>query len=47
MVNDKLDNNRKNFWGRILNRKKNLTDKEAEVMMNVILDSRKERGFRK
>ena len=35
-----------NFWGEILNRKKNLTDKEAGVMIKVILESRKEKGFR-
>ena len=36
----------KEFWEAILNRGKNLSDKEAEKMMAVIRESRKEYGFR-
>jgi len=34
------------FWDKILNSGKNLSDDEAEVMMKVVSESRKEYGFR-
>ncbi len=45
MVN-KFEAESKNFWKEILNRKKNLTDKEAQEMLKVMNETRKEYGFR-
>ncbi len=45
MINE-FESYGRDFWKSVLNREKNLTDKEAGIMMRVILDSRKERGFR-
>ena len=46
MMVNKFEEEGKDFWKKILNRKINLSNKEAEEMKNIILESRKERGFR-
>ncbi|MBI2629744.1 hypothetical protein HYW76_01455 [Candidatus Pacearchaeota archaeon] len=45
MVNE-FERNSKNLWGKILSRKKSLTNKEAEDIENIVRKIRKERGFR-
>ena len=46
MMVDKFEAEGRNFWKKILSGEKNLTDKEAEKMMKVVFESRKEYGFR-
>ena len=46
MMVNKFENEEKVFWKKILNRKKNLTDEEAGIINRVVLESRKEKGFR-
>ena len=46
MMVNKFENEEKGFWKNILNRKKNLTEEEAGIMNKVILEARKEKGFR-
>lgn len=38
--------NKNNFWNKVLNNKKILSDAEAESIMKSVRESRKEKGFR-
>jgi len=44
IVNEHKSKN--NFWNRVLNNKKILSDAEAEAIMESVKESRKEKGFR-
>jgi len=46
MMIKEMENKSKNFWGRILNDEKNLSESEAEDLLKDVEKSRKERGFR-
>jgi len=43
---EEFEKNSKTAWNRILNGEKNLSDKEARDIDNVVEKSRKEHGFR-
>ena len=45
MINN-FDKDSRDFWKNVLNRKKNLTEEEADKMMRITIESRKEKGFR-
>lgn len=45
MVNE-FNKNSSQFWNNILNTEKNLTDKEAEDILQITKEARKEKGFR-
>jgi len=38
--------NKNNFWNKVLNHKRILSDAEAESITEIIKESRKEKGFR-
>ena len=46
IMKKEFEKNSENFWNKILKGGKNLSDNEANEMMNIVLDSRKEKGFR-
>ena len=47
MAEDKYGNNNKEFWSKILNTPRILSDEEADAMLEIVKNLRKEYGFRK